>query len=157
MDVIDQPEVVDPRQSLVKDPKDQEEDDPHQQGHGPVDVDDSKNLNDEEEDEVENQSEGSSPNDDEIGGGFGGTADEEWDPQDLRASKSRLDLISKSKKFTSDATISSSKQKRLEEDMQSSELQIVETAKAQRLLAVTVNSFSDYLATQRSVTIEFGG
>jgi hypothetical protein len=30
MDVIDQPEVVDPRQSLVNDPEDREEDDPHQ-------------------------------------------------------------------------------------------------------------------------------
>ena len=59
MDVIGQPEVVDHRQSLVNDPKDQEEDDPHQQGQGPVDVDDSKNLDDEEENEVENRSEGS--------------------------------------------------------------------------------------------------
>jgi hypothetical protein len=78
MDVIDQqPEVVDPRQSLVNDPEDQEEDDPHQLGHVPVDVDDSKNLDDEEEDEVENRSEGSSPNDDEVGGGFSGTEEEE--------------------------------------------------------------------------------
>jgi hypothetical protein len=60
MDVIGR-EVVDPRQSLVNDPEGQEEDASHQQGHGSVDVDDSKNLDDEEENEVEKRSEVSLP------------------------------------------------------------------------------------------------
>jgi hypothetical protein len=51
-----------------------------------------------------------------------------------------VDLISKSTKSKPSATKSSSKRKRLEEDMQSSELQIVDTAKAKGLLSPSTPS-----------------
>jgi hypothetical protein len=67
-----------------------------------------------------------------------------------------LDLISKSKKITPGATKSSSKRKRLEEDMQSSELQIVETAKPKGLLSPstpsqTISQLRDRLRSSSAV------
>jgi hypothetical protein len=81
--------------------------------------------------------EGSLHNDDEVGGG---TEEEEWNPEDLCSSKSKLDLISKLRMFTPGATKYSSKRKRVEQGMQSSELQIVETAKATGFLSPSTPS-----------------